>query len=79
MFDFLQRSKICSDTEPVVCKFLFFFFFLVEVNRKRILAFWVVVGREGLSSLAEGGFCLLVSAEAQTQPQSLGECVLTFW
>lgn len=57
----------------------FFFFFLVEVNRKRILAFWVVVGREGLSSLAEGGFCLLVSAEAQTQPQSLGECVLTFW
>lgn len=40
---------------PVFCRFLLF---LDNINRKRILAFQIVVGREGLSSLAQGIFCL---------------------
>lgn len=67
---------MCSDTDPVSCKFLFRF---DEVNRKRVLDVQVVVGRGGLFSLAQGDFYRLISVDAQTKQQSLGEFLLTFW
>lgn len=54
-------------------------FFFDEVNRRRILDVQVVEGREGLSSLVQGDFYLMISAGAQTRQQSLGEFILTFW